>query len=91
MLGLFTHLTRHLGMGYLCSNIDIWDEKKNIYINFKFGTSTEKAGFYVHVSKTDRFFFANLTPPPNSSPSFYRVELGDQGKPRWRLIMAPFK
>ena len=90
MLGLFTHLTRRLGMGYLCSNIDIWDEKKEINRNFKFGKSTEKRGFYVHVSKTDRFFLANLTPPPNISLSFYRVELGDQGKTRWRRTMASF-
>ena len=52
-------------MGYLCSNIDIWDEKKEINRNFKFGKSTEKRGFYVHVSKTDRFFLAILTPPPS--------------------------
>ena len=86
MLGLFTHLTRRLGMGYLCSNIDIWDEKKEINRNFKFGKSTEKRGFYVLVSKTDRFFLAILTPPPNISLRFYRVELGNQGKPRWRFI-----
>ena len=90
MLRLFTYLTRRLGMGYLCSNIDIWDEKKKNR-NFKFGKSTEKRGFYVHVSKTDRFFLANLTPPPNISPSFYRVELGDQGKPRWRPCPTNFE
>ena len=89
MLGHFTHLTRRLGMGYLCSNIDIWDEKKEINRNFKFGKSTEKRGFYLLVSKTDRFFLAILTPPHNISLRFYRVELGNQGKPRWRFIMAP--
>ena len=89
MLGLFTHLSRRLVMGYLCSNIDIWDEKKEINRNYKFGKSTKKRGFYVLVSKTDRFFLAILTPPPNISLSFYRVELGNQGKPRWRFIMAP--
>ena len=89
MLELFTHLTRRLVMGYLSSNIDIWDEKKELNRNFKFGKSTEKRGFCVHVSKTDRFFLSNLTPPPNISLSFYRVELGNQGKPRWRFIMAP--
>ena len=89
MLGLFTHLTRRLDMGYLCSNIDIWDEKKEINRNFKFGKSTEKRGFHLHVSKTDRSFLANLTPPPNISLSFYRVELGNQGKLRWRFIIAP--
>ena len=70
MLGLFTHLTRRLGMGYLCSNIDIWDEKKEVNRNFKFGKSTEKRGFYVLVSKTDRFFLAILTPPPQHLPKF---------------------
>ena len=45
MLGLFTHLTRRLGMGYLCSNTDIWDEKKEINRNFKFGKSTKKEAF----------------------------------------------
>ena len=46
--------------------------KKKIKINrnFKFGRSTEKRGFYVHVSKTDRFFLANLTPPPEHLTKF---------------------
>ena len=79
MLGLFTHLSRRLVMGYLCSNIDIWDEKKEINRNYKFGKSTKKRGFYVLVSKTDRFFLAILTPPPNISLSFTEWSLGTRG------------
>ena len=66
-------------MGYLCSNIDIWDEKKEINRNYKFGKSTKKRGFYVLVSKTDRFFLAILTPPRNISLSFTEWSLGTRG------------
>ena len=35
-----------------------------------------------------QLLIASPHPSPNICLSFYRVELGDQGKPRWRLIMA---
>ena len=85
MLGLFTHLTRRLGMGYLCSNIDIWEGKKEINRNFKFGKSTEKRGFYVHVSKTDRFFLSILTPPPQHLPKFLPSGAWEPGETKMAL------
>ena len=93
-------------MGCLCSDIDIWDAKKKKNLENLNSVNRLKMRL-LHVSKTDRFFLANLTPPPTSpleslrrrlalirlaSLSFYRVELGelgDQGKPRWRLTMEP--
>ena len=65
MLGLFTHLTRRLGMGYLCSNIDIWDEKKKKIETLNSENRLKKEAF-TYMS----LFLGKPHPSPEQFPTF---------------------